>query len=486
MKKIFNLISLSLVMLLIISCKNEEKKTYQNGDRLTIDHIIYEYVVPNEKNYERKAIDAPYYDYKTADIYDPNRPIYHSCYPIDMINPEKFPVNALMFNEENFSENVQFFGRRFGKIGLYEDENGLVQSDMNFIATNADADYFNVISYMDSDYAFYNPCFWVVGCDEELRMNQEKRSEIKIKSIIDDILVVGIGYGAFVDLNGKYKVLVEEADSSKKVKDYYSSVGRNCDEVPLLVMPYAFSNMDISELCFDRQAFIYSLGFNKVMFDSAKFNFRIFLYGQAFYKCELATFSAPTEEDQIANYFYINSILTTYYLGINLYNYAAPFVDCDINNIASPGAYLRCANQIYYHPYLVYALYDFSYPILISNSKSCEGNYRYKPKEIYLSNELLRGVYVENDVVTNYLFDEELNSELETIYIVTGRQNTTTFSYDKNDDAHFYIDLANSKIYYRQSVLMQNGEHEYKYIKLLNMNEKCKVVVIEKYDRYAD
>ena len=67
MKKTLNLICLLIFITLIISCK--EEREYEHGDRVVIDHIIYEYV-------DSKQVDAPYYDYRTADILDSDKPLY--------------------------------------------------------------------------------------------------------------------------------------------------------------------------------------------------------------------------------------------------------------------------------------------------------------------------------------------------------------------------------------------------------------------------
>ena len=40
------------------------------------------------------AHERPYYDYTTANIYTSSKPIYHSCYPTDLIHPENMPITS--------------------------------------------------------------------------------------------------------------------------------------------------------------------------------------------------------------------------------------------------------------------------------------------------------------------------------------------------------------------------------------------------------
>lgn len=470
MKKTLNLICLLIFITLIISCK--EEREYEHGDRVVIDHIIYEYVDP-------KQVDAPYYDYRTADILDSDKPLYHSCYPFDMINPEKIPINSDMFNEENWGENVYIISSRYGHNlpsdeNFIEDEYGLVQSRHHYFATDMDCDL------VYANYAFNNPSFWVVGCDGET-------DDVRIKNKIDNILVAGIGYAAFAretrsgtqDINN---VIIEEVDNQilkYYYPNYYPNVTRKLEgyNVPLLIMPYAFSNLNIGEILCDRQLLVYPLGFNNVSSYSIKFNYRIFLLNQAFYKCEIShtAYENTLFSSQLdTGYLYINNIATTLTRRVDVFSYDAAFVDCDFYVVLGTRVFLHETGLIYLYPNSRY----YCFPVLISNGKIKDGSYCSKPKELCLSMDMFMHVYAENDKVKSYLFDSELNSELDHIYIIV-RENWFSASYNKEENADLYIDSANSKIYYRAYVKKDNGDAYYKYIHLLDIPQNCNIVILE-------
>ena len=115
---------------------------------------------------------------------------------------------------------------------------------------------------------------------------------------------------------------------------------------------------------------------------------------------------------------------------------------------------------------------------MISNGKIKDGSYCSKPKELCLSRDMFYHVYAENDKVKSYLFDSELNSELDHIYIIVS-ENWFSASYNKEENADLYIDSANSKIYYRAYVKKDNGDAYYKYIHLLDIPQNCNIVILE-------
>ena len=112
MINLFKKISLILFILsitFIISGCQDKEKIYNDGDRVVIDGVVYEYDVPLKDEINTKtsyngqielnyyANERPYYDYTTANIYASSKPIYHSCYPTDLIHPENMPITSDLF-----------------------------------------------------------------------------------------------------------------------------------------------------------------------------------------------------------------------------------------------------------------------------------------------------------------------------------------------------------------------------------------------------
>lgn len=200
MKKIYLVIISLLLVLFGVGCNAE--KTYKDGDQIIIDGLIYEYNTP-KLNEETNLLDAPYFNYETATITDPERPIYHSAYPIDMLHPEDFPITKSDLYEDNWSslsyQSLSYTTNR----GVLLDDTYSTQPKIFNPVTCGENDVMFALNNVDRNYVWENSCFWVVGSTDDLKSTKEDEyvmTSIKIPSMINGIVVAGIGYGALNDV----------------------------------------------------------------------------------------------------------------------------------------------------------------------------------------------------------------------------------------------------------------------------------------------
>ena len=158
---------------------------------MIIQQLIF---IQIELNYY--AHERPYYDYTTANIYASSKPIYHSCYPTDLIHPENTPITSDPFLG-NYEETLYSRGYLYNRYYHIEDELGN-KSSLKILNTIP----FEILDEANSlpgklyriEMLFAFPVFWIVDY-----VGDEK--EINIPDNIDGIFVAGIGYGAFHDRN---------------------------------------------------------------------------------------------------------------------------------------------------------------------------------------------------------------------------------------------------------------------------------------------
>ena len=461
MKKIF-LINIILLLLFAISCK-EEEVVYKTGDQVVIDNVVYEYMEPTY-NRDDKQINMPIYDYKTVDINDPNRPLYFGAYPIDMIHPENYPYNA----DNCYMPSYMYFETEEVKEGVYSTTDTWY---VPYYGNNLG------LELLHSYYYTLIPGFWVVGLDDYAK----DYVKVNIKNNISGFVVLGIAYGAFN--NTKIDELyIEDLDRSEVKEEFvfcYSLL-----RYDLQIMPYAFSNAKINgKFISDRPVRIYPLAFNTISsYDSTTINFNntAYLHSQAFYKCKFTEYPDFWNSNvHLLWPFTFEVIMTQFPFDTGSYTIPfidPPFVDCEFHYVNAYNMFAVDDNEIYYYyettnsPTLNKAI-----KVLISNCKDVDGNYSSKPKALSLDIFMLYHSIILDNKYGSYLFDNELNSELENIYLNCPSSDPVTLSYEKSALADYYIDEYNVLYHLRTFADKQV------YIEIVKIPENCQVSLIDFY-----
>ena len=355
-KKI-NLISFILSIIFIISGCQDKEKIYNDGDRIVIDGVVYEYDVPLKDEINTKtsyngqieldyyAHERPYYDYTTANIYASSKPIYHSCYPTDLIHPANMPIISDPFLGD-YEKNLYIRRENHNTYSFIEDELGNIntQKIVNTVPHDFDDRYADKTFTSFLEYLFSVPTFWIVDY-----VGDEK--EINIPDNIDGIFVAGIGYGAFHDRNVNSKITLNvNKISSEMINNAFNEFNENVDleniicfseeSFPFFIMPFALNYIDI-DITIDRVTYIYSRGLNNVNGKFGVNNWTILndacIYSDSYYDSYLDL-----------NLKYIESPMSSVYTGVLKY---LPIVNTKIINFSSLDGYML-NEQIYINKYI--------------------------------------------------------------------------------------------------------------------------------------
>ncbi len=466
MFKKINLILFILSIIFIISGCQDKEKIYNDGDRVVIDGVVYEYDVPLKDEINTKtsyngqielnyyANERPYYDYTTANIYASSKPIYHSCYPTDLIHPENTPITSDPFLG-NYEETLYSRGYLYNRYYHIEDELGN-KSSLKILNTIP----FEILDEANSlpgklyriEMLFAFPVFWIVDY-----VGDEK--EINIPDNIDGIFVAGIGYGAFHDRNvdNTLKLVVDEIDDSMldKAKSYLikGEIPFKKQDFPFFIMPFALNYIDV-DITINRDAYIYSRGLNNV---NGKFSVN---------ECAMLTDACIYSDSYYDSYLDLSlkEILIPFQLatyGIIKY---LPIVNTKIINFSSLNGYML-NEQIYFDRYDLYS------PVLIKGYTDTKVMYDKLPKEIYLNRPFVYCFDLTNNQFETYLTDDILMNKLEKIIIGLGIGEKMDIN---ATGMGFYID--NNILYFRHKDFYTQKSC---VIKIFDIPKNCKVEVVD-------
>ena len=438
-KKFNFILFISCILFIIIGCKKEEI-SYNDGDRVTIDGVVYEYDVPlkDEINtIEFRTIDLnyfaherPYYDYKTADIYSNSKPIYHSGYPVDLIRPENMPITSDPFLGD-YEKNLYIRSENYNQYPFIEDEIGNIstQKVVNTLPRGFEDPYsYNHFSSM-LQYLFSVPTFWIVNYTGDDK-------EVFIPDNIDGIFVAGIGYGAFHDRNVKNKLKLKvEQVSSNMVNDVFEKTNESVelDEImrfgysdfPFFIMPFGLNYIDI-DIAIDRTTYIYSRGLNNV---NGKFSVNDCailsdgcIYSDSYFNSQLDL-----------NLKYIESPMSSVYTGVLKY---LPIVNTKITNFSSLEGFML-NEQIYVNKHIVFP------PFIIKGYTDTNKMQDKLPKTLILNKNIVSCLFIDNNEYKTYLTDSLLVNQLDTLIIV-GDPYKNNELYIENDTLYFHFTILDT------------------------------------------
>lgn len=257
-KKIsFIILSLVLISLMIVSCK-EKEVIYNIGDEVTIDGIKYKLYSTSELGtgvsyYGENHVSVRYYNpdgtlknINEEDIYKKNddRVGYlHKFYYYDMLNLDKYPDLTIdLIQNEYRNKNIHlepfYFSYEETDIDtiteqnnmaslypsqfLYVDDNGLAQNGNYFFSTNL------IYDSLCQDEAYWA----VVGYNYD-----DVKEDTLILHRIGDYQIVAIAYKALE--GAPMKTLTVEAPTDEDLKEDKDG---NYSYIPVLYYPYAISN----------------------------------------------------------------------------------------------------------------------------------------------------------------------------------------------------------------------------------------------------
>lgn len=475
MKKLYIIFLIFLLVMIAGGCSNS--KSYKNGDRVTIDNLIYEYHVPS-LDQETQKLAAPYYDYQTADIKATDKPIYHSCYPIDMLHPERFPITENDVSLANWANNTIRYGQTY-PIAL--DETFSTSKTIYNVILDVNEKW-NVCK-MDNMYVWENSCFWVVGHTDELNLPTSESTiplnTVTIPALIDGIPVAGIGYGALSEMSA-YELRVENLTTyDLGLATFFN----NFDAIPFYIMPFGINTSLIDNITVDRMAVVYSRGFDLVGNSSMNFYKTTFVFDASFNEIFMPRGNSPYLEKfpvwHVPNTLYQDSLIT-----INFDHLAFPSSGNNVANLINgvivnseyknfSNAYKVYYNSSDFYGTKVYRVNDgtnYIEDILLSNYQT-EGDFTSKVEEITLDLRYLKAHYVSNQEIKSYLSSEGLSNSLKKITLLDA------LSYNEADKAPYYID-SNNVLYY----LATNSLNEEDYIKVFKVPANCEIEVIDNFN----
>ena len=460
MKKIINIILLSLLIILI-SCR-EEEIVYQDGDRITYNGVIYEYDIITFT--EDRVLDAPTYDYK-----NPEQAIYHQAYYLDMLHPENYvdisdvylygwtkPSKSSTFYEfikasDKFDTDYYGYYESFiSKIGfldedLLENIDGKINSGIEGTIYNplylwhrglyqyADETY-SLGTQLALKYGIYPGLWWVVGIEEGA-------TDVRIPKEINGIEVAGIGYNAIENINID-TFIVEETDS----------------DIPFIIMPLGINNSKIFTIDINRKTVLSSYALSNI--GDTYFYFKdLAVVGAGFYNINAKdleiehllieeNFPSPKEGESI----------------LAISGYIDPlFKDCEISKVKCP--------QIITGEYNVYYLYN-NYGLGIQSIRLCSNGT--KPKTLYLGEGYLGLFYIKDSQIKSFIAEQELYSDLENIIII--RSSYMIPFYYIPDGKYFVKDNV---LYLRQMCYSKNHDsYEDAELKICDVSANVNVLTI--------
>lgn len=422
MKKIINIILLSLLIILI-SCK-EEEIVYQDGDRITYNGVIYEYDIITFT--EDRVLDAPTYDYK-----NPEQAIYHQAYYLDMLHPENYvdisdvylygwtkPSKSSTFYEfikasdkfdtdyygyyESFISNIGFLDGDY----VLENIDGKINSGIEGTIYNPLCLWYQPYhNHYDETYSLvgqlvlendvYSGLWWVVGIEDGI-------TEVNIPKEIDGFEVAGIGYNAISNKHG-LSICVEETDS----------------KIPFIIMPLGINNSKLDKMDVHRKTVLSSYAFSNVDMTGPYFK-DLAVVGAGFYKVNADNLEIEhllIDENDSPEYG--NSILV-------ISGYIDPlFKDCDIKKLKCPQIIVSETNVFYLYSNNIYGLQSIR---LCSNGT--------KPKTLYLGEGYLDQTYIKNSEIKSFIAEQELYSDLENVIII---RSPYISSHSHTPDGKYFI-----------------------------------------------
>ena len=476
MKKIYILIITVILIVCAVSCSNS--KTYKNGDRVTIDGLIYEYNIPSV-NEETRLLDAPVYDYKTADITAEDKPIYHSCYPIDMLHPEKYVISDSDLSKENWLKYSYQAVEYSTCLSLDENYTTITKYFNPVTKCTRDEMAAFPINRIDKNYIWDNPCFWVVGATDELKKPADEEESFIITSIdiprtIDGVVVAGIGYGALKDI----AVMDIEIESLSSI-DLGTGVNVGTTfQIPFYIMPYALNDSIIGHIQDNRATYIYSRAINNVEVHDWHFNRTTFVFDASFYNFRpLEVYDkvydgCAQEESKTISFEYL-AYPSTGYNTSPLIN--GVFVDCDFKGYDNGYRVIYNTNDFYGTIRTEKKDENFDRSDVLFDALL--SNYHTEPLlfgasdivELTLTYSFLSSNYIENKEIKSYITEEALVTKLEKVYLM-GK-----ISKNIEDEATFYLDEENNLYFLSYQTLDKSPE----YIKVFKAPTNCEFMEVE-------
>ena len=391
-----------------------------------------------------------------------------------MLHPEDFPISESDLYENNWSNlSYQSLSYTTNRGVLLDDTYSTQQKIFNPV-TYGENDVMFALNNVDRNYVWENSCFWIVGSTDELKATNEDdyiMTSIEIPSMIDGVVVAGIGYGALNDV--VIMNLHIEGLSSMDIRDV--SVVKEYTQIPFYIMPYGINNSIIGHILSDRASFIYSLGLNNIELHNLKFNRTTYVYDSSFYKVtKLWENYFKVYDGEAQDVF---KTFTFEYLSFpgSVYNDAplinGVFVDCEFS--AYDNGYKTLFNTANFYGSYRY-LYNGEYILHDTWISNYQENSEFRSpsniSELTLRYPLLKSLYTENQEIKWYLNSEELVLGLKKIYLM----GTVSTNADTNSD--FYLD-ENNIIYFLSS---QTTDKSNVYIKIFKVPANCELVEIEK------